>query len=902
MARVDTFLHALNVGVQDKKHLLRVDLERMRLAAEIQINLLPLTTGPAFMRPGLGYITSTDGNHVARLKEFVFGATDAAVMEFSDNVFRILIDDTVLTRPTVTAAVTNGTFGSGVGWTLTATSGATSGVSGGFLELVALARGSKATAGQSVTVNQIGTEHALRIVVARGPVTFRCGTASGLDEYISETTLRTGTHSLSFTPSGASFYVEFQSELRAAKYVDSITVEAAGAVRIPTYWNEADLDKMRFAQSADVVFVACDGYRPQRIERRSERSWSVCDYAPDNGPFQTRSRKVKLQVDVTEGNGTLSADGPLFNSDSVGSLYRLTSNNVHQQISLAGADQYSDPFRVTGILATQYNDRDFYYTISGTWVGTLRWYRSFDEQDFGYKQFRYLYGSATIDITTNGGPLGNSDDNNNAIVWYKIGFEAGAYTSGVADIDITYDGWGSTGICRVVGYTGPQNVSVEVLTPFKQIDAYTDVWEESEWSPNFIYPSAVAFSDGRLWWSGSDRFWGSVSDDFENFDDATEGDSGPISRSIGTGGVNKTQWMLSLQRLIIGTEGSITVAKSSSFDEPITPTNLSLKDCSNTGTAPVDAVKVDNRAIYADRAARSLYEMSFDGGSQDYVVTQISKLTTDIFAGKVRCLAVQRAPDTRVWVVLQDGSCICMVYEPLQEVLAFIPIETLGSFESVCVIPGEEQDRVYFVVARTNSGGSVRFIEKMALDSEVAPDVTCKVMDAYVRGLNSPASTTVSVGTHLAGRTVVVWAGGVPIASTYLVNGSGNITVPSPVEEWVAGLPYTVRYKSGRLAYGGNLGTAMLQKKKVAKVGFILTNFVRAGIAYGSKFDDTTRPLYPLPALKDGITAPTQSTDVAEEEMFTFPGEWQTDARICVEWSSPNTATMLGIVVQVETN
>lgn len=902
MSRVDTFIHAFNVGVQDKKHLLRVDLERMRLAAEIQTNIIPLTTGPAFMRPGLGYLTSTDGNHVARLKEFVFGATDAAVMEFTDNVFRVLIDDTVLTRPAVTAAVTSGTFAASTGWTLTATTGATSAVSGGYLELIALARGSKASATQAVTVNQIGTEHALRIVVARGPVTFRCGSASGLDDYIAETTLRTGSHSLSFTPSGASFYVEFQSELRAAKYVDSITVEAAGAVRLPTYWNETDLDKMRFAQSADVVFVACDGYRPQRIERRSERSWSICDYTPDTGPFQIRSRKVKLQIDVTEGNGTLTSDGPVFNSDSVGSLFRLTSNNVHQAISLAAEDVYSDPFRVTGVLATQYNDRDFYYTISGTWVGTLRWYRSFDEKDFGYKQFRYLYGSATIDITTNGGPLGNSDDDDNAIVWYKIGFETGAYTSGQADIDITYDGWGSTGICRVVGYTNSQTVSVEVLTPFKQIDAYTEVWEESEWSPNFIYPSAVVFSDGRLWWSGSDRFWGSVSDDFENFDDETEGDSGPISRSIGTGGVNKTQWMLSLQRLILGTEGSITVAKSSSFDEPITPTNLSLKDCSNMGAAPIEAIKIDNRAIYADKAARSLYEMSFDGGSQDYIVTQISKLATDIFAGKIRSLAVQRAPDTRVWIVLQDGTAICMVYEPTEEVLAFIPIETLGSFESVCVLPGVEQDRVYFAVTRSITAGTVRYIEKMALDSEVEPGVTCKVMDSHVVGLNSPASKTVHVGTHLTGKTVVVWAGGIPIAGSYVVNGSGNITLSDFVEEFVVGIGYTARYKSGRLAYGGNLGTAMLQKKKVAKVGFILTNFVRAGITYGSRFDDASRPLFPLPALKDGITAPTMSTDVSEEELFTFPSEWETDARLCIEWSSPNTATMLGIVVQVETN
>jgi hypothetical protein len=79
MPRINTYLQAFNVGQQDKKHLPRVDLERMRLAAELQQNLLPLTSGPAFMRPGLQYISTTDSNHICRLKEFVFGATDAAL-------------------------------------------------------------------------------------------------------------------------------------------------------------------------------------------------------------------------------------------------------------------------------------------------------------------------------------------------------------------------------------------------------------------------------------------------------------------------------------------------------------------------------------------------------------------------------------------------------------------------------------------------------------------------------------------------------------------------------------------------------------------------------------------------------------------------------------------------------
>lgn len=910
MAKVNTFLHAWNVGVQDAKHLLRIDLERMRLAAEEQTNILALTTGPGFMRPGLEYLSSTAGNAVARLKEFVFGATDAALMEFSNLSMSVKNDDATISRPHVDATIASGDFSSSTGWSLVATSGASAVISGGGLNLTALARGSTASASQAVTVYDFGVEHALRIVVTRGPVTFRCGSSSGGDEYIGETQLLKGTHSLAFAPTGSIFYIEFKSNARSLKQVDSITVEAPGIMTLPTIWPAAKLQVMRFAQSADVVFVACEGMRQQRIERRSSRSWSVVDYVSNDGPFTVgRTRAVKMRASVTEGNGDLTADGPIFNAGHVGALFRLFNGTVSQTYSLSAGDTFTDPFRVTGINTSVVNDRAWTYGVTGTWAGTLRWYRSFDDKDSGYSPFRQESSVDTKDITTNvAGGTGNTDEDDNALIWYKIGFEEGDYTSGTATIGVSYDGYGDYGICRITEIVSSTVANMEVLQPFRST-SLTDQWQEGEWSDNLYWPSSVAFSDGRLFWSGDDRFWGSVSDGFDSFDVTVDGDAGPIIRSIGIGGVNDTQWMLSLQRLLVGTEGTIATVKSSSFDEPLTPTNNSIKETSTTGAAPVEAVKIDGRGLFVERSGTALMELSFDGSSGDYVVTQMSKLVTEIFQAGVKTVAIQRRPDTRVWIVMTDGSCVCVIYEPMEEVLAFIPVKTDGDFESVAVLPADTQDRVYFSIKRTVNGSTVRYIEKMAMDSAVKPATLCKVFDAFKSGLNSPASTTINVGAHLRGAIVCAWADGAPLETSpgvraeYIVDASGNITVGSAVTNWVAGLPYRCRYKSARLAYGATLGTAMLQKKKVDSVGLIMTDFTRSGIRYGQKFDDASRPLYPLPILKDGVTAPAiVLSEVAEEESFVFGGEWSTDSRVCLEWSSPYTATMLGMVLSVETN
>jgi hypothetical protein len=43
-------------------------------------------------------------------------------------------------------------------------------------------------------------------------------------------------------------------------------------------------------------------------------------------------------------------------------------------------------------------------------------------------------------------------------------------------------------------------------------------------------------------------------------------------------------------------------------------------------------------------------------------------------------------------------------------------------------------------------------------------------------------------------------------------------------------------------------------------------------------------------------------SDVNDEEPFVFPGEWTTDSRVCLECASPNTMTLISMVIQVTTN
>lgn len=917
MPKIDVYQHAFATGVVDKNILPRVDLERMRLAAEDQTNFLFSTTGHMFLRPGLQYLGTTRNNLAANLKEFIFSASSAALLEFTNLRMRVYVADELVTRNDVDTTVSQGDFGGTGTWALTATSGATADITGNRLRLVATAAGSKATAKQevSVAVGDRGVEHGLFIEVTRGPVTFRCGSSNGGDQYIEETELKEGVHSLAFTPTGASFWLFFQTTSDVRKLVKTCQIEAEGVMTLTTPWGTDSISKIRTAQSADVIFAACEGFGQYRIERRGNHSWSFVNYFADDGPFTvTTTAPVRLKPGATRGTTTLTASDNFFSSGHVGALFYLFHNGQNVVQSIAGEEVYTDPIKVTGVDAgtAATNDRDWTYTISGTWVGTIKTVRSFDSEDFGFKPYRNSSSDGTIGQTGNVTDILQYDSDDNAQVWYKLGFQTGDYTSGSASITINYDGGGDYGICRVIAFNDKQNVDVVVLKPFKNT-TYTSDWKEGLWSDVQGHPTAVALSEGRLGWSGNDKMQDSVSDAYESFDEQLEGDSAPISRSIAIGGVNEVQWMLALQRFVYGTNGSVVVAKSSTLDEPLTATNFSLKECSSVGAGPVDAVKVDGRGIFVDRPAKALFELAFSSDNGDYATAEITRLCASWYEAGIVKLAISRRPDTRVWAVLADGTCMCMVYEPKQEIVGFVPITTDGAFESVAVLPGTFQDNVYFVVRRTINGVTQRYVEKMARDNQATPFSQSRITDAFVIGTNEPATATIHGLDHLLGKQVKVWADGAPVNE--VVNGlsvpklftvtnvgtsGGTIVLDSAVTNYCIGLPYSGRYKSARLAYGGTGGTAMIKRKKVSNMGLIMSDFVASGVRYGvsKKNSETLRPLPEINQMEtvDDVNA----NEIVEYEDLPIIGDWWTDSRVMLTADWP--AFFVGMGFSVETN
>ena len=110
---------------------------------------------------------------------------------------------------------------------------------------------------------------------------------------------------------------------------------------LATQYATADLPNLKFAQSADVMYICHPNYPVHKLSRTGHTSWTLEDVYFDNGPFLDHNTTLTtLTASATTGNGiTITASdivgingGTGFKSSDVGRLIHLGTNNGHVEI------------------------------------------------------------------------------------------------------------------------------------------------------------------------------------------------------------------------------------------------------------------------------------------------------------------------------------------------------------------------------------------------------------------------------------------------------------------------------------------------------------------------------------------------------------------------------------------
>ncbi|QPZ53482.1 putative tail tubular B [Pelagibacter phage HTVC034P] len=215
--------------------------------------------------------------------------------------------------------------------------------------------------------------------------------------------------------------------------------------------------------------------------------------------------------------------------------------------------------------------------------------------------------------------------------------------------------------------------------------------------------------------------------------------------------------------------------------------------------------------------------------------------------------------------------------------------------ESVAVIPTDDTEyEVYVIVKRTINGATRRFVEVLnVFDFDQTDNTSFNFLDSQL-SYSGSAATTISGLDHLEGQTVSILADGATHPDKTV--SSGSVTLDRSALNVKIGLAYTSLLQTMRLNAGSQNGTSQGKTKRIYDI--TVRMFETIGVEVGPNLNDMERiPFRSSTNLMDeGIPPFTGDKEVE------FRGNYETDGFIFVRQTQPLPFTILSLYPRLTTN
>ncbi len=410
------------------------------------------------------------------------------------------------------------------------------------------------------------------------------------------------------------------------------------------------------------------------------------------------------------------------------------------------------------------------------------------------------------------------------------------------------------------------------------------------------YPAATTYHEQRRWFAGTNNkpqvLWATRTGTEANLTSSYPSrDDDGMELRIASGQYNRIRHLVALSDLIAFTAGGEFRIYSDGAPA-ITPTSVTIKPQGYAGASNVQPVVTTGSILYVQAQGSRIRELSYSWEANAYRTVDVSIMAPHRFNGfTITDLAYGRAPDSICWAVRNDGVLLGLTYVPDQQVYGWHAHDTDGAFESVCVVPENNEDVLYAVVRRTISGTTRRYIERLRSRVFTNP-ADAFFVDSGLTYNGSPV-TRLSGLSHLEGTTVDILADGA-VHSQRVVSG-GSITLDYPARKVHVGLPITSDLRTLPLALEGAQAAGQGALKNVNKVHLRVSqsSIVKAGP------DFTRLREYPARAVSDPYGSPPALRD--GELTLSIDPSWNQDGGVCVRQDLPLPLTVLSMTLEVQT-
>lgn len=661
--------------------------------------------------------------------------------------------------------------------------------------------------------------------------------------------------------------------------------------QVATPYQGADLFDLHHTQSADVVTIVHPNYATQELKRLGATNWTLTPLsfaAPTNAPTTVTVTATVAQSQNTTTQKyvvtTVGADGV---TESLPSTPQAVSNNL----TLAGNYNTITWAAVGG--NTRYN----VYKLRGGIYGYIgqarpnpgvvtRTIATIDRPGAGVKTVTVAttaaHGFSNQDLVLIEGT--GVPTLNGAWIITVINSTQFRYESVTDSTDNATTGTASIPELQIID----DNVLPDTSSaPPEDIIALNTGAND--------YPAATTYHEQRRWFAGTNDkpqvLWGTRTGTESNLTSSIPSrDADAMELRIASSQYNKIRHLVALSDLIAFTEGGEFRVYSDNAPA-ITPTSVTIKPQGYAGASNVQPVTTTGSILYVQAQGSRIRELSYSWEANAYRTVDASIMAPHRFNGfTIRDMAYGRAPDSIAWAVRDDGVLLGMTYVPDQQVYGWHAHDTDGAFESVCVVPENNEDVLYAVVRRTIGSSQLRYIERLRSRMFTDP-ADAFFVDSGLTYDGAPV-TTLSGLAHLEGKTVDILADGAVHPQRVVTSGAVTLDYAASVVH--IGLPMTSDLRTLPLAMEGAAAAGQGTAKNVNKVHLRVSqsSVIKAGPAF-----DRLRE-FPARAISDPYGSPPALRD--GELTLSIDPSWNQDAAVCVRQDLPLPLTVLSMTLEIQ--
>lgn len=354
-------------------------------------------------------------------------------------------------------------------------------------------------------------------------------------------------------------------------------------------------DQIRLANHTilDNLFrLTCGVLPPQDIQRASDPSNTITNFDTVNNiitltpSYYTPGLILPVRFNFASGGGnSLFTSNPQVLTNKTYFLYFLTATSAQIYMSAPDAKAQNNPFQIlTAGVGTQYA-----YTLN-TWTIAQSAIIIYPVYDFSggltYQNSTFTVGALTGNAINLVVTLGGSDT-----------FEFVA--SMIGGVFFAPDG----GRGRILSITNTFTAVIADIVPFTQTTAYLGTMcslTSPAWSDATGWPSVCSSFQNRAFFGNTDLLpnglWGSVTNDYDNFDDSQTDDDNAISWYPTSDDINYIRFIVPYRSLTIHTNSGV-YSTPLSVETAITPLNFSLTIQDSTPAEAVQPRGIDNQIV-----------------------------------------------------------------------------------------------------------------------------------------------------------------------------------------------------------------------------------------------------------------------------------------------------------------